>query len=367
MFTILHTESSLGWGGQENRTLHECMGLKRLGARVILLCKNESRLMERSLEAGLDVRAHPMRSNHDIPAIGFCMRIIKKESVDIVSTHSGDDSFIGAIAGRLSSRRPVIVRTRHIALPITSRITYSVFPHRVVTVSEHVRRYLVEGKGICGDNVVTIPTGIDLERFDPGNTGDTFRAGLKLGPEVPIVGVVAILRRKKGHHVLLDAIPDVLKKVPETLFILAGDGPQRGNIEARMKDLGIEKNVMLLGLRTDIPAFLKGIDLFVLPTLEEALGTSILEAAGMKKPVISTRVGGVPEVVRDNETGILVEPEDPKGLADAIERLIKDSALRNSMGEEGRKMVERDYSLDVMIERMYGFYSGLLHEIKSRP
>lgn len=358
--TILHTESSLGWGGQENRTLHECIGMKRLGARPIILCKPGAKLGERAASAGIEVRTHPMRSNRDVSALIYAMKVIKADSVDVVNTHSGDDSFICAIAGRLSARKPVIVRTRHLALPISSKMTYSLFPHRVVTVSEFVRKYLVDEVGISGNKVTTVATGIDLSRFDPATVPDTLRTELGVPPSTLIVGTVAILRRKKGHHVLLEAIPEIIRECDDVLFVFAGDGPQRENIEERIRDLGIGKSVRLLGLRKDIPTVLKGLDIFVLPTLQEALGTSILEASAMHKPVIGTAVGGVPEAIRDGSTGLLVAPEDSKGLASAIIRLLKDAALRRRMGDEGRAMVEAGYSTEKMVEKMHKVYSELL-------
>lgn len=359
MLTIMHSESSLGWGGQENRTLHECMGLKRLGARVIVLCKPESVLKQRAAQSGMEVIVHPMRSNRDISAIRRAIGIIRDERVDIVSTHSGVDSLICALAGRFSSLKPVIVRTRHLALPITSRFTYSVLPHMVVTVSESVRSHLVVDKGIPGDKVVTIPTGVDLKRFDPDAAPDTLRSELGLDKDALIVGTIAILRRKKGHHVLLDAIPEVLREAPNAVFVFAGDGPQRGNIEDRIKALGLTQSVRLLGLRTDVPSILKGLDLFVLPTLQEALGTSILEASAMRKAVVAARVGGVPEAVADGVTGVLVPPEDPSALAAAMTRLLRDAGGRTEMGRRGREMVEREYSTDRMAERMFELYGAL--------
>lgn len=360
MLTVLHTESSLGWGGQENRTLQECIGMKRLGARVIVLCKPGSKIGERAGAIGFEVKTHPMKSNRDLSAVRYTMRIIKECSVDIVNTHSGDDSFVCAIAARLSSRKPKIVRTRHLLLPISSRMTYSLFPHRVVAVSEHVREYLVNEKGLPAGHVITVPTGIDLKRFDPASTPDTFREELGIGKDKLIVGTVAILRRKKGHHILLDAIPLILKEAPNAVFVFAGDGPQRENIEQKIKELGVGEHVRLLGLRKDIPTVLKGLDLFVLPTLQEALGTSFLEASAMRKAVVATRTGGVPEAVRHDVTGLLVEPEDSGGLAKAIMRLLKDSEARASMGERGRRMVEEEFSTDRMVERMHKVYADLL-------
>jgi len=359
MLTVLHTESSAGWGGQENRTLYECLGLKRLGARPIILARPESKLLERARAAGIEVRSHRLSSNRDLSAILYMLRIIKEEGVDVVSTHSGDDSLLGALAGRLSSRKPAIVRTRHLSLPITSKATYSLLPHMVVTVSESVRDYLVNGKGIRAGKVVSIPTGVDLKRFDPSTTQETLKPGLGLKDGALVVGTVAILRRKKGHHILLEAIPGILREVPEAVFVIAGNGPQRDALEKRIGELGVGESVKMLGLRNDIPGVLKGLDLFVLPTLQEALGTSILEASAMGKAVVATRVGGVPEAVRDGVTGLLVPPEDPEGLKAAVVRLLRDNDLRKNMGEAGRRMVVDGYSMDMMAERMFSLYDGL--------
>ena len=358
MLTVLHTESSAGWGGQENRTLHECLGLKRLGARPIILARPKSKLLERAKAVGIEVRSHRLSSNRDFSALFYLMRVIKEEGVDIVSTHSGDDSLLGALAGRLSSRKPVIVRTRHLSLPITSKATYSLLPHKVVTVSESVRDYLVNEKGINAKKVVSIPTGVDLKRFDP-STPDTLRAGLGLKDNALVVGTVAILRRKKGHHILLEAIPGILKEVPEAVFVFAGNGPQKEALETRIAELGVADNVKMLGLRNDIPGVLKGLDLFVLPTLQEALGTSILEASAMGKAVVASGVGGVPEAVRDGVTGLLVAPEDPVGIKAAVVRLLKDESLRGEMGLNGRRMVVEGYSIDMMAERMFSLYNEL--------
>ncbi|MBI5970725.1 MAG: glycosyltransferase family 4 protein [Deltaproteobacteria bacterium] len=359
MLTILHTESSIGWGGQENRTLQECVWLKRLGARPIVLCKPDARLKERAEAAGIETRSHRLASNRDLSALRYILRLVKDEGVDVISTHSGDDSLIGAIAGRLSRRKPAIVRTRHLALPITSKITY-LFAHKVVTVSEYVRRYLCEDKGIAEHRVVAIPTGVDLERFDPEKTPDTLRPELGISPDTPVAGTIAILRRKKGHHVLLDAIPLVLKEAPDALFLFAGDGPQRENIEKKTEELGVKGSVRLLGLRKDVPTVLKGIDLFVLPTLQEALGTSLIEASAMKKAVVAANSGGVSETIVNGKTGILVPPEDPAALAAAIIMLLKDRGARKTMGEAGRRMVEEKYTTERMGKAMFALYSELV-------
>ena len=196
MFTVIHTESSKGWGGQENRTLHEAIGLKKLGAKVLILCQPDSRLALRAQENGIEVRLVKMRKSFDLSAIWQIMRVIREERADIVNTHSGRDSILAGIAGRLSRIKPVIVRTRHLALPITSKFTYSVLPHKVVTVSEYVRQYLID-RGIREDHVTAVPTGVDLSRFDPETEAGTLRRELNLDANSLVVGTIAILRSRK--------------------------------------------------------------------------------------------------------------------------------------------------------------------------
>ncbi|HBO83778.1 MAG: hypothetical protein A2073_00270 [Deltaproteobacteria bacterium GWC2_42_11] len=358
--TVLHTESSKGWGGQENRTLKESIGLKRLGARVMIACPHDSRLAVIGADNNIEIKTVEMKNSVSPSAVFSILKIIKEEGVDIVCTHSGKDSMLGAIAGRLSRRKPKIVRTRHLALPITSKITYSVLPHRVVTVSEYVRKYLVEEKGIPADKVISIPTGVDMERFNPDTVKAVSREELGVPSNAILVGAIAIFRRKKGHHTLLEAIPEVLNRFPETIFLFAGDGPQRKNIETRILELGISDNIRLIGLRKDVPEVLKAIDLFVLPTLQEALGTSFIEAMAMGKPVIGTRVGGVSEAVKDGVSGILVEPENPDALANAIISLLGDRDRMKEIGIAGRKIVAENYSVEGMSRKLYDFYMSIV-------
>jgi glycosyltransferase involved in cell wall biosynthesis len=361
MYTVLHTESSEGWGGQESRTLHECIGLRKRGAKVIILCQPESVLGKRAEAAGIEIRTCRMRKNYDLSTVRYILKLIKAEHIDLISTHSGRDSFLAGVAGRISGRKPVIVRTRHLAMPITSRISYSLLPHCVITVSEYVRQYLIS-EGVSAEKVVAIPTGVEIGRFSPESADSVLRQELGLDPAVSLVGTVGILRVKKGHHVLLDAIPLVLREVPEALFVFAGDGPQKKNILNKIEKMGLGDKVRMLGLRRDIPEILKSLDLFVLPTLQEALGTSFIEAMAMEKPVIGTDVGGVGEVIEDGRNGYLVEPDNPAALARAILAMLGDRKKAAVMGKEGRKIVLERFTVEKMCESVHSLYLSLLGE-----
>ncbi len=359
MLTILHTESSTGWGGQEQRTLREATGLTRLGCKVIIACPAGAELGRRAQAAGILVRHCSMRKSFDVTAVWRLARIIARDKVAVVNTHSGRDSFLAGCAARLSPRQPVIVRTRHLAMPLTSKISYSVLPHRVVTVSEYVRQYLL-GEGVAPEQVSAITTGIDVARFDPERTISAVRAEFGIGEDVPVIGTIAILRGRKGHQILLQAMPRILEKFPATRFLFAGNGPQEENLRRSIAEQNLDSNVIMMGLRNDIPEVLAALDIFVLPTLQEALGTSFLEAMSMGKAVIGSAVDGVPEVIRDGENGFLVPPSDPDALADRVLRLLADRGLAKRMGEAGKAYVAAEFTVERMCEKMLALYRELL-------
>lgn len=357
--SVLHTESSTGWGGQENRILNEMIGLRELGHTALLACQPGAKLGERAREAGFEVFETPMRHALDVPAILRLRGFMRHCRAAIVNTHSSRDTQLAGMAARTLWRRPRVVRTRHLALPITSRFTYSVLADHVVTVSEHVRRYLISAN-VPAARVTTVPTGIDLGRYAATATGGTLRAELDLPTEAPLIGTVAILRRKKGHAELLEAIPEVLARFPQAHFVFAGNGPQRENLELRIAELGLGNNVHLLGLRRDVVNVLQSLDLFVLPTHQEALGTAFVEAGALGLASIGSHVDGVPEIVADGATGMLVPVNDSPALAAAIIALLDDPATRHRMGQAAHRKVVAHFSREAMVSGMLTLYATVL-------
>lgn len=357
---ILHTESSLGWGGQENRTLNELLAMRERGHHCVVACQPEAKLGMRAREANFETTEIRMRSILDIRAIAHLRRYMQSRNIQIVNTHSGRDTQIAGLAAHsLGGRRPRIVRTRHLALPITSRFTYSVLPDQVVTVSNYVANYL-ERAGVPKSQLTTVHTGIDLSRYRPINDGGTLRQELCLPNDDLLVGTVAILRRKKGHAELLDAIPEILKEFPCTHFVFAGNGPQKENLQQRIAELDLGAHVHLLDLRRDVVNILQSLDIFVLPTHQEALGTAFIEAAAMGLPVVATNVDGVPEVVIDGQTGHLVPAQDSRALASAIKQLLSDPVNRQKMGSRASEFVRSNFSREVMAQGMERTYQRLL-------
>lgn len=352
---ILHTESSRGWGGQENRTLNELLALRERGCAPLLACPPDARLGARAREAGLEVFDIAMRGALDLPAIWQLRRLMQSRVIGIVNTHSGRDTQLAGLAAKSLGRgRPCVVRTRHLALPISSRLSYVALVDHVVTVSRFVADYLAAA-GVPAARITAVPTGIDLARYQTTVPG-SLRAELGLPETAPLIGTVAILRRKKGHAELLDAVPRVLARFPEAHFVFAGDGPQAANLARRIAELGLGRNVHLLGLRRDVVNVLASLDLFVLPTHQEALGTAFIEAGAMGVPAIATRVDGVPEVVKEGTTGLLVQLGDSAALAAAITALLDDPARRQAMGAAARAWTATRFSREAMIDGMLAVY-----------
>ena len=364
--SIVHTESSTGWGGQENRTLNECLGMRARGHRVTVVGQPGARLLDRAAQAGFATAEVPMRKSFDLPAVFRLAKVLRQVGADVVNTHSSRDTTLAGLAARLPfaypGRRPKVVRTRHLILPITSTFTYARLPDQVVAVSEAVRDYLLS-EGIAPSQVTTVHTGVDFSRFDRSQVAAAdLRAELGLTADTVLVGTVAILRRKKGHHVLLEAAAR-LRDDPrgaQVRFVFVGDGPQTDNLKAKIAELGLGDRVFLLGLRRDVPAVMAGLDLFVLPTLEEALGTSYLEAQAMALPVIGTRVGGVPELITDDEDGYLEQPGDIAGQAARVVELLRNDDLHNRMAMAGRWNAAERFCTEKIIPQYERYYEQVV-------
>lgn len=357
---ILHTESSTGWGGQENRTLNELLTMRERGHTLAVVSRPGARILERAAEAGFATFAVDMRGAIDLPAIFRLRSVMKRFRADIVNTHSGRDTQLAGMAARsIFGQRPCIVRTRHLALPITSKFTYSVLPDHVVTVSRFVENYLVAA-GVPRDRITTVATGVDFAHYDRSAVAGDLRSELGLPPDALLIGTVAILRAKKGHADILDAVPAVLQRFPDAHFVFAGDGAQTANLKARIAADGLTERVHLLGLRRDVTNVLASLDVFVLPTHQEALGTAFIEAGAMGLPTVATNIDGVPEVVQDGRTGLLVPVMDGAAIAEALGKLLADPIYRQGMGANAAEFVRRKFSREVMAQGMERLYTQLL-------
>jgi glycosyltransferase involved in cell wall biosynthesis len=363
---VLHTEASLGLGGQEIRTLDESRWIAERGWLVLLACQPGSRLLERARERGVETAVVRMRGPADVAAVRTLVRLIRAERVSLVHTHSSIDGWIGGMAARWAGTP--VVRTRHVSIPIRRGLNpvYRWLADRVITSGEEIRRMVIAA-GAPPERVVAIAAGVALEDFALPRASaevlDSVGMGRRSGgpPIGPIVGSVAMFRGSKGHDHLLDAFARVRARRPEARLLLVGDGGRRAWAEGLARERGLSDAVTFTGFRTDVPALLGVMDCFALAsTRTEGVPQSLLQAGAAGVPVVATRIGGIPEVVEDGVTGLLVPPEDPPALAEAIERVLADPAAAAARARAARKRCEERFSREASIGRLLALYDELL-------
>jgi len=356
---ILHSESSVAWGGQENRTLNELITAKQFGHRTYLLCNPMSILGARAKKSGIEVFYVDMRGWRSFKSIMAIKKILTAQKITHANTHSSHDTHLVAIAARLIWRRPKVLRTRHLELPITSRFSYNYLVDRIIAVSNHVKRVLI-ANGVHESKIYVSHTGIDLQKFSPSIKCTTsIRNELSIPNTSVIVATVGILRGMKGHIDLIASIPKILSQFPNITFLIIGNGPSSEKIAHKIKELNLDSHVYMLGLRKDVPCLLQQSDIFFLPTRQEALGTAFIEASAMQKAVIGRNLGGIPEVIKDQFTGILIKDGSINEISKAIITLAQDSHLRNKLGINGRKFVMECFGIEQMTKKTLSIYEEL--------
>jgi glycosyltransferase involved in cell wall biosynthesis len=365
---ILITESTTAMGGQELAVLLHAEGLRKRGYDIRLVLEPGSPIAELAGRKGLRVEPIPMRRLRYPFAIRAFRDIIARERPQILHVNSSRDSWVGAIAARLVRRRPKVVRSRHISVPLNrnapTRFLYRrLFDCVIVTGGDLTRRALVERDGLDEHRVVAFPIGIDVNEFHPGPPSRNLRRELGLAEGHRLVGLISYLRAYKGHDYFIDAAARVLQSVNDVTFLIVGEGPEESAIRSHIATRGVTGQVRMLGFRDDLLNVFRSLDLFVIPSVEgDTIPQALMQALALGLPVISTTVGSIPDVVQDGQTGFIVPPRNVELLADRMRTLLTDPGLRAAMGVRGRSMVERDYSLDAMLDRLEHVYQKVLDE-----
>lgn len=360
-FKILHTEASLGWGGQEIRIMQESAGMRDMGNEVIIAADPQSKLLENAKKNNFSTIAVSFKRRNFLPIVLFFKRLIEKEKIDIVNTHSSKDSWLVLPAARLAKNKPFVLRTRHLSTPIGKNILtkflYDILPHMIITTGEAIKEQMIRENGFNPNKIVSIPTGVDINVFDPEKQRGNLREELNLPPSTPLVGAVSVIRIWKGIDYMVKAAPLILKQMPDVRFVIVGEGPHRKTLEKTIDEVGVNDKVYLLGHREDIVNILKSIDILVHPSYaNEGVPQAVLQAMAMKKPVIASNIAPLREVVIDYKTGLLVNIKDPESIAHFVIKLLREKEMADYMGENGRKMVEDSYSFSGMLDKLIALY-----------
>ncbi len=355
---ILHTESSLGWGGQEIRVLTEACGVARRGHEVVIAAPPQSRIFAEAPRYGVDALALPI-ARKNAGSVLALRHLLASRRFDVVNAHSSTDAWCTAIACGTLRGAPALVRTRHISAHVprnaATRWLYNRATVRIVTTGERLREQVIAEAGSDPRRVVSIPTGIDIERFAPGDRAAA-RAQLGLPAAAAIVGIVATLRSWKGHRYLLEAIARLQR--PGVLLVVVGDGPQRAALEAHAAELRLGQAVHFAGDRTDVDEWMRAFDVFCLPSYaNEGVPQALMQAMACGLPVVTTPVGSIEEIVRDGATGVIVAPEDAGRLATALAALLDDAGRRDALGHAARAAAREQFGEEHMVDRMIAVFS----------
>jgi glycosyltransferase involved in cell wall biosynthesis len=357
----LHIDTAKTWRGGQNQVLQTVLGLRALGHRAMLVAHAGGELHQRAKE-GLDLVPLAPVTEMDLSAAWKLSRLMKQLRPAVIHAHDPHGVAMAALALSMSGARtprplPPLIASRRVDFHIKGN-ALSRWKYRQVDcficASEAVREVLI-ADGVSRDRAVTVHEGIDLERVAAAPRAN-LHADLWLPHDAPIVGNVAALVPHKGQRHLIEAAALVVKTVPDARFVIAGEGELRPALERQIKEHRLEKHVFLAGFRPDILSVHKAFDIFVMSSVTEGLGTSLLDAMACGKPIVATRAGGIPEVVVDGETGLLVPPRDHEAMAEAIVTLLRDRALRARIGHAGEVRVGERFSAERMVQDTLAVY-----------
>ncbi len=353
---VLHTEWSNGWGGQEIRIISEMEGVREKGVDVRLACREKSRIKEEALKRGFKVYTLPFRGNLDFKTFFELIKIVKRDNINIINTHSGKDTWVGGLAAKLSGRK--FIRTRHLSNRINpSRMNFiNELADFIITTGESVREDMIKYNRINPNKIISIPTGIDDELFDPLKYDkQKSREIFGLNKDKYYIGILAVLRSFKRHDFFLD-IANYFKDNENIEFVMAGEGPKREEIENKIKDLNL-KNVKLLGHVTKVPEFLKAIDLQLLTSdSKEGVPQSVIQGLMMQKDIIASNVGSVRDLYKDNNF-LMLDSLDLNKWVEGVKKIYNKELKFN----KDRNYIVENFSKKAMVKKVLDVYKRVLN------
>jgi glycosyltransferase involved in cell wall biosynthesis len=355
------TDSSPNWGGQQFRLVREAEWFHAQGHEVIAVCGESSKLAAALERNAPEIRVEKIRSWGSPQALLRIAGIIRQSQPDLIHTRSGRDSVWGSYFH--FSGRPV-VRSRHMSipecLPIGEALAYRFGCRRIIAAAHFIKKDLIARSGVSGSRVDVVGEGTDLEEFHPGLDGGGFRAEFRIPPKSPVFGTIAMLRPEKGHRTFINAAAKVLKRAPDARFVIVGGGVgsyvDKLYEKIRAKFPLSPAPIIITGYREDVTQVIAALDFVIVPSLHEAQTIVIPQAFATGKPVVASRVGGIPELVTHEENGLLVPPADNDALAGAMLRVLEDPALSARLASAGLSLARRELCFERKAELVLESY-----------
>lgn len=362
---VLHVEGGSRLYGGAQQVLYLLEGLAGRGVDNLLACPRGSALARRAAPFA-EVHAMPMGGDLDIRMASRLARLMRDRRPDLVHLHSR----IGAdVMGGLAAhwRGLPAIHTRRVDNPEPGLLAAPKYRlhRRVIAISEGIARVLRD-TGLPEAKLRVVRSAVPVTDWERPCRRPAFAAALGLPEDALSIGVIAQLIPRKGHRFLLDALPALLARYPTLHLVCFGQGPEEAALRGRIAADGLIGRVHLAGFRDDLRLLLPCLDLVVHPALLEGLGVSLMQAAAAARPIVASRTGGIPEVVHDEENGLLVPPGDSIRLGAAIDRLLADAHLRERLGAAGHALMVREHGIDAMVEGNLAVYREVLAECAGR-
>lgn len=354
----LHVDTGRTWRAAQSQVLLTVLGLRARGQRAALVAHPDGSLRRRASE-GTDLFPLAPRMEMDLQAAWKLSRLMRNLRPDLVHAHDAHAIAMAALAVSLggSPLHTRLLASRRVAFHVAKN-AFSRWKYRQVEcficASAFIKSTLIDD-GLPAGRTTVVYEGVDLAHVDAAPPLDVHKE-FWLPHNAPIVGHVAGLAPHKGQRYLIDAAALVVRKVPDARFLIVGEGELEPMLRHQVKHLHLEKHVIFAGFRPDVLSLHKGFDVFAMSSVTEGLGTSVLEAMACGRPVVSTRAGGLPEVVDDGETGLLVPVRDAHSLAEAITSLLQDRSRRERYGRTGYERGRRRFNADRMVDETVAVY-----------
>ena len=377
-YRICFLIDSLGMGGAERMlyTLISNLDHDRLDIRVAYFSEREASPMKTRIEElNIAVDYVPITRMSQPSALPRLMRYLRQNRFDLVHTQLVTAIVLGSMASKWLGIPSVATLHTLDAPPPGTRTekrrllmwwALRRFADRVIAVSEQTRRHHVQAGGLPPDKLLLLYNGVDCARFQVQvkQWRAAVRRELGIAAHAPLLMTVAVLREPKGIQHMVAAMPRIVAREPETRYVVVGGGPYASELQTRVQQSPAVDAIRLIGPRDDIPELLSAADIFVHPTLDDALPTVLAEAMAAGKAIIASDVGGVPEMIQDGTNGILISPGDVAALEDACLTLISNTTLQQRMGVQSRAIAERKFNVNHQVAELDSLY---MHLIEGSP
>jgi len=358
--TIIHTEASLGWGGQEIRILTECRWFREKNFQCVLMAPAGSPISDAFLAEGFEVIPVKFKKVSQLSDFWICFKVFRDRRPQLVGTHSNIDSRV-ALAAATCAKIARRVRYRHVSIPVRSsiwnRVIYRTFATKIITTAHVITSALSKDFSLPSGFATSIPTGVaNTDLSDKDIARSTVRESLGISQASQIITQVSVLRAWKGHHYLLEAFDRLAADYQDLHLVLVGGGPGLEYLPAQIAGLSYWDRVHLVGHQEDTYPFFKAADIAVLASTGwEGVPQSTLQCFCCSTPFIGSDVGGIPDIVTSGENGLLVPPADSQQLARAMSALLQDPTLSATLASNARKTFDQIGSVDHMGQSIRAF------------